>query len=92
MNSCIHTHTHHHHQHHQTTVAIQLKQGFPGSSVEKNRPVNAGDAGTISESGRSPGVGNGTPLRYSCLENSMDRGVWPATNHGMAKSRIRLSN
>ena len=46
------THTHHHHQHHQTTIPIQLKQGVPGSSVEKNRPVNAGDAG---DAGSIPG-------------------------------------
>ena len=63
--------------------------------VIKNSPANAGDTrdmGSVPGLGRSPRVGNGTPLRYSCLENSMDRGVWPATNHGVAKSRIRLSN
>ena len=51
---------------------------------------NAGDtgyAGLIPGSGRSPGVGNGNPLQYSCLENSMDRGAWRATVHGAAKSR-----
>ena len=65
---------------------------YIGGTVLKNLPANArdaGDVGTSSESGRSPGVGNGTPLQYSCLENSMDRGVWPATNYGMAKSQIR---
>ena len=41
--------------------------------------------------GRSPGVGNGNPLQYYCLEDSMDRGVWWATVHGGAKSRTRLS-
>ena len=41
---------------------------------------------------RSPGVGNGNPLQYSCLENSMDRGAWRATVHGVAKNRTRLSN
>ena len=48
----------------------------------KNLPVNAGDsgdAGSISESGRSPGVGNRNPLQYSCLDNLMDRGAWWAT-------------
>ena len=50
--------------------------GFPGGSVVKNPPANAGDMGSIPGSGRSPGVGNGNPLQYSCLENSMDRGVW----------------
>ena len=54
----------------------------------KNLPVNtrdAGDAGSISGSGRSPGERNGNPLQYSCLENSMDRGTWWTTVHGVAK-------
>ena len=42
----------------------------------KNLPANAGNVGSISASGRSPGVGNGNPLQYSCLENLMDRGAW----------------
>ena len=48
-------------------------------SVVKNLPANAGDTretGSIPGSGRSPGVGNGNPLQYSCLENLMDRGAW----------------
>ena len=56
----------------------------------KNLPVNAGDtgvAGSIPGSGRSPGVGNGSLLQYSCLENSMDRGAWQTIVHGVAKSR-----
>ena len=56
-------------------VTIRSKLGFPGSSVVKNLPANVGDSGSISGSGRSPGEGNGSPLQYSCLENSMDRGV-----------------
>ena len=56
----------------------------------KNVPANAGDAGLIPGSGRSPGGGNGNPLQYSCLENPMDRGAWRATVHGVAKSRTRL--
>ncbi|CAN0510176.1 unnamed protein product, partial [Rangifer tarandus platyrhynchus] len=48
--------------------------GFPGDSVVKNLPVNAGDTGLIPGSGRSPGEGNGNPLQYSCLENPRDRG------------------
>ena len=59
--------------------------GFPGGSVVKNPPANAGDTGSILESGRSPGEGNGNPLQYSCLENSMDRGTWWATVHGVMK-------
>ena len=57
--------------------------------VVKNLPANAGDArdtGSILGSGRSPGVGNGTPLQYSCLENSIGRGAWWATVYGATKS------
>ena len=56
--------------------------GLPSGAVVKNLAVNAADtrnAGSIPGSGRSPGVGNGNPLQYSCLENSMDRGVWWTT-------------
>ena len=49
--------------------------GFPGDSVVKNLPTNAGDPGSIPGSGRSPGVGNGNPPQYSCLENPTDRGA-----------------
>ena len=48
--------------------------GFPGGSVLKNLPANAGDGGSIPVSGRSPGEGIGNPLQYSCLKNFMDRG------------------
>ena len=58
---------------------------IPGGSVVKNLPANAGVVGLISESGRSPGEGNGTPLQNSCLENPMDRGTWQATVHGVTK-------
>ena len=51
----------------------------------KNLPANAGDSGSISGKGRSPGEGNGKPLQYSCLENPMDRGAWQATVHGVTK-------
>ena len=59
--------------------------------VVKNPPANAGDArdvGLIPELGRFPGVGNGNPLLYSCLENSMDRGAWRATVHGILESGL----
>ena len=62
--------------------------GFPGGSVVKNMPVNAGDAGLIPGSGRSPEKGNGNPLQYCCLENPIDRGGWRAIVHGVAKSQI----
>ena len=61
----------------------------------KNLPANAGDrdirdAGSISESGRSPGEGDDNPLQHSCLENPTDRGAWWATVHGIAKSQTQL--
>ena len=61
---------------------------FPGSSVVKNPPANAGDTrdmGLIPESGRSPGEGNGNPFQYSCLGNPKDRGAWWTTVHGVAE-------
>ena len=60
------------------------------SQVVKNPPANAGDTrdmGSIPESGRSPGIGSGNLLQYSCLENSIDRGAWWAIVHGTAKSQ-----
>ena len=60
----------------------------------KDLPASAGDTGdtgSIPESGRSPGGENGNPLQYSCLENSMDRGAWQATDYGVAKSWMCLS-
>ena len=70
----------------------ELLKLLPGGSAIKNLLANAGDPGLIPGSGRSPGEGNGNPLQYSCLENSMDRGAWQATVHGVAKSRTRLSD
>ena len=54
--------------------------------VIKNPPANARDAGSVPESGRSPGGGNGNPLQYSCQENPVDKGACRATAHGVAKS------
>ena len=59
---------------------------FPGGSDGKASVYNAGDLGSIPGSGRSPGVGNGNPLQYSCLENYMDRGAWQAPVCGITKS------
>ena len=70
------------------------EQRFPGVLVVKNLPANAGDAGDsslIPGLGRFLGEGNGSPLQYSCLKNSMDRGTWWATSHGFAKSWTQLS-
>ena len=58
--------------------------------VVRNPPANAGDPGSILELGRSPEVGNGNPLQYSCLENPMERGAWWATVHGVTKSQTQL--
>ena len=72
----------------------KLHEGFPGGANGQNPPANAGDArdpGLIPGPGRSDGVGNGNPLQYSYLENSMDRGACWATVHGATKSRTQLS-
>ena len=58
----------------------------------KASACNVGDLGSILGWGRSSGEGNGNPLQYSCLENSMDGGAWWATVRGVAKSRTGLSN
>ena len=60
--------------------------GFPGGLDGKESGCNAGDPGLIPGSERPPEEGNGNPLQYSCLENSMDRGAWQSTVHGIAKS------
>ena len=64
--------------------------GFPHSSVGQESACNAGDPGLIPMSGRSPGEGNGYQLQYSCLGNSMDKGTWQATVHGVARARQDL--
>ena len=60
--------------------------GFTGGSDGKDSACNAGYLGSIPGLGRSPGEGNGNPLQYSCLKNSMKRGAWQATVHVVAKS------
>ena len=59
--------------------------GFPGVSEVRDPPASAGDVGSISGLGRSPGEGNGNTLQYSCLGNPTDRGAWRATTRGVAK-------
>ena len=66
-------------------------QGFPGSSNSKESACNVGDLSSIPGLGRSPREGNHYPLQYSGLENSMDRGAWQVTVHGVAKSWTQLS-
>ena len=65
---------------------------FSDGSVVKNPPANAGDAGLIPGSGRSPGERNGNPPQCSCLGNPMGRGAWWTTVHGVTKSQTQLSN
>ena len=66
--------------------------GFPGDSVIKNPPANAGDVGSMLGLERFLRVGNGNPLQYSCLENSMDSGAWGTAVYGVAKSRTQLND
>ena len=69
--------------------------GFLGGTIIKNPPSSVGDVrhmSLIPGSGRSPGVGNGNVLQYSCLENPMDREAWWAAVLGVAKSQTLLSN
>ena len=66
---------------------MKSRLGFPAGSEVKVSAWNAGDPGSISGSGRSPGEENGYPLQYSCLENSMDRGDWQAIVHAVSKKR-----
>ena len=64
---------------------VNIHRGFPGGSDGKESACNAGDPRLILGSERSPGEGNGYPLQYSCLENSMDSGEWYASVHEVAK-------
>ena len=73
-----------------------LPSPFPGGSVAKNPPTNAGDRrdmDSVPGSGRSPGEGNGNSLKYSYLGNSMGRGPWWAIAHGVSKNcaTVKLS-
>ena len=72
---------------------ISFKQvGLPGNSVSKESACRVGELGLIPGPGRSPEEGNGHPLQYPCLENSMDRQPWWVAVHGVAKSQARLSD
>ena len=74
---------------------FNLIKGFPGGSVVKKPPANAGDTrdtGSTLGSERSPEVGNGNPLQYSSLGNPRDRGAWWPTVHGVTKSWTQLNN
>ena len=71
-------------------ISVDIIRSFPGGSVVKNLPANAGDArdlDSIPGLERSLEVGNGNPLQYSCLKNPMDRGAWWAIIHGIQRAR-----
>ena len=79
----------------QIIMLYAVNLGFPCGSMVKILPGNAGnaaDVGVIPGLGRSPGEVNGNPLQYSCLENSMDRGAWQVTVHGVTKSCTCLND
>ena len=66
-------------------ISWQIEGEFPHSSVGKESACNAGNPGSISGLGRSPGEGNGNPFHYSCLGPSMDKGAWRATVHWVTR-------
>ena len=70
---------------------IYIISSFPGGSDSKESACNSGDLGLSPWSGRSPGEGNGSPLQYSCLESSMDRGAWWATARGVPYNWTQLN-
>ena len=74
-------------------IRSHVNTWFPGGTVVKYPPANAGDrdAGLVPQSGKSLGVGNDNSLQYSCLENPMERGAWRATVLGVTKSQTGLS-
>ena len=75
-----------------TFVTTKEPMGFAGGSNCKESACSVGDLCLIPGLGRSLAEGNGNPLQYSCLENSMDRGAWRATVHGVAKSQTQMSD
>ena len=75
----------------QWSVSKNVSGGSPGGSDSKESTCNAGNPDLIPGLERFPGEENGCPLQYSGLENSMDRGVWQATVHGVTMSHTRLS-
>ena len=68
------------------------KPVFPGGSGSEESTCNMGDLASVPGWGRAPGEGNGNPLKYSCLETSLDRGAWRATVYGVAKSWTGLTD
>ena len=70
---------------------ISLDLHFPGSTVVKNPPVNAGDVGSIPVLGKSPGGAHGSPLQYSCLESPMDRGAWWGHKESLGHKQLDMT-
>ena len=73
-------------------VHLYMNRIFPGGSGGRVSACNVGDPSSIPGLGRSPGEGNGNPVQYSCLENSMDRGAGGAIFYGITKSQKQLSD
>ena len=73
-------------------VEMYQTSGLPGGLDGKESACNAGDLGSISSLGRSPGGGSGTPIHYSCLRNPMDRETWRAATHGVLQSQMQLTD
>ena len=70
----------------QHRIMLSWTMGFLDSSDRKESACNSGDPGLIPRQGRTPGEGNGYPLQYCCLENTMQKGAWQAIVHGVAMS------
>ena len=77
---------------HSKQIGLDQTHGFLGGSGGRESSCSAGDPDSILGLGKSPGEGNGNPLQYSCLENSMNRGAWKATVHGVTKLQTWLSD
>ena len=77
---------------HDLALPFFLSTGFPGGSVVKNLPASAGDIGVIPGSGRSPGVGNGNPLQYSCLQDPMEEEEPGGVQLMGSQSQSRIGN
>ena len=73
-------------------LALRHIRSFPAGPDSKQSACNAQDPGLTTGSGRSSAEGSGNPFLYSCLENTMDRGTWQATAHGVKKSWTQLSD
>ena len=73
-------------------ISAMMWEGFPVGSDSKESACSAGSPGFVPGLRRSPGEGNGDPLKYSCQENPVDLGVWRSTVHGFAKSWTGLSD